>query len=68
LIIDPLWDQFATLLPEHVDTTRWAATAPASPTGSASTSWSRSWCSAAPTSASLTTPARRGPCAAAARE
>jgi hypothetical protein len=44
---------------------RWAATAPASPTGSSSTSSSRCWCSAAATGASPMPPARRPRCVAA---
>jgi hypothetical protein len=46
--------------------TRWAATAPASPTGSSSTSSSRCWCSAAATAASPITPAPPPRCGAAA--
>jgi hypothetical protein len=32
-ITEPLWDQFAALLPERVDPTRLAATVGASPSG-----------------------------------
>ena len=32
-VLEPLWVQFAALLPTARSTTRWAATAPASPTG-----------------------------------
>jgi hypothetical protein len=54
-VLEPLWVQVAALLPTRRTPIRWAATAPASPTGSCSTSSSRSWCSAAATGASPTT-------------
>jgi HAD superfamily hydrolase (TIGR01549 family) len=44
--------------------TRWAATGPASPIASSSTSSSRSWCSAAATAGSPTPPAQPPRCAA----
>ena len=50
--------------PPARSTTRWAATGPASPTGSSSTSSSSCWCSAAVMAGSQTTPAPRPRCVA----
>ena len=63
-ILEPLWPVAALLLPV-MSIIRSAATGPGSPTGSCSTSSSRSWCSAVATAGSLITPARPRPCAAA---
>ena len=58
-LIEPIWEQFCALLPEHGPTIRSVATALASPRGSSSRNWSRSWCSAAHTTGSPTHLARR---------
>jgi hypothetical protein len=65
-ILEPLWIQFAALLPTHHDAHPLGCHRPRIPTGSSSTSSFRSWCSAAATAASPTTAARRPRCAAAA--
>jgi hypothetical protein len=62
----PLWDQFAALLPPRHDTHPLGCHPPASPTGSSSTSLSRSSSLAAAIAASTTPPAQPPPSDAAA--
>jgi hypothetical protein len=64
-VLEPLWIQIAALLLTRRDTHPLGCHRPASLTGSASTSSSRSWGSAAGIAASPTPPARPRPCAAA---
>ena len=65
-IIEPLWDQFAALLPERVDPHPLGCHRRRIPDRIVLTSSCASWSSAAATSASPTPPALTGPCAAAA--
>ena len=57
-LIEPIWQQFAALLPERRSIIRWAATGVASPTEWSSRSSCKFWCSAAPTTGSPTRSAR----------
>ena len=57
-IREPLWDQFAALLPQPQATHPLGRHRPASPTRPSSTSSSKCWCSAAATGASPTLPAQ----------
>src|SRR5215216_3241099 len=60
-IREPLWDQFAALLPQPQATHPLGRHRPASPTRPSSTSSSKCWCSAAATGASPTLPAQPPP-------
>ena len=64
-IIEPIFEQFCALLPEHeTDHPLGCHRRRIPETGLSSRNWSRSWCSGALTKGSPTALARRAPCVA----